>query len=290
MSQISRSTDLPPSRCEEMSSPNTTRTISCSIAVDIPDVSVKVNLIESGAKTCPAQYRFYYLENLRSKVQGSGLVFGAVMHIALADLFKNGADPVSSFLSQWEEVNGVELRYKERESWDSLKEKGKKLTEQFLAKELPKLRAVREVEKRFDLVIASLPLLFVGIMDLVAEVDGGTRDTIPITGHVAWFYSGSILSVKLQLQRLARETADNVGHFATDNARALPACELPPPPPAFCRVCLRWPPALVPSAVTANPARTVPARSVPPAPTQMAVPSTSPNWTTTRRRAWPVSQ
>jgi RecB family exonuclease len=96
-----------------------------------------------------------------------------VIHIALADLFKNGADPVSSFLSQWEEVNGVELRYKERESWESLKEKGKKFTEQFLAKELPKLRAVREVEKRFDLVIASLPLPFVGIMDLVAEVDGG---------------------------------------------------------------------------------------------------------------------
>src|SRR5271157_2285276 len=105
--------------------------------------------------TCPAQYRFYYLENLRPKVEGSGLVFGAVIHIALADLFKNGADPVSSFLSQWEEVNGVELRYKERESWDTLNEKGKKLTERFLAKELPKLRAVREVEKRFDLVIAS---------------------------------------------------------------------------------------------------------------------------------------
>jgi RecB family exonuclease len=122
--------------------------------------------------TCPAQYRFYYLENLRPKVQGSGLVFGAVMHIALADLFKNGADPVSAFLSQWEEVNGVELRYKERESWDTLREKGKKLTEQFLAKELPRLRAVREVEKQFDLIIASLPLPFVGIMDLVAEVDG----------------------------------------------------------------------------------------------------------------------
>jgi RecB family exonuclease len=121
--------------------------------------------------TCPAQYRFYYLENLRPKVQGSGLVFGAVIHIALADLFKNGADPVSSFLSQWEEVNGVELRYKERESWDTLREKGKKLTEQFLGKELPKLRAVRDVEKRFDLIIASLPLPFVGIMDLVAEVD-----------------------------------------------------------------------------------------------------------------------
>jgi RecB family exonuclease len=123
--------------------------------------------------TCPAQYRFYYLENLRPKMQNSGLVFGAVIHIALADLFKNGADPVSSFLSQWEEVNGVELRYKERESWDSLKEKGRKLTEQFLAKEVPKLWAVREVEKRFDLVIASILLPFIGIMDLVAEVNGG---------------------------------------------------------------------------------------------------------------------
>src|ERR1039458_9454353 len=122
--------------------------------------------------TCPAQYRFYYVEQLRPRLQGSGLVFGAVIHLTLADLFKNGADPMHSFLSQWEELNGVELRYKERESWESLNEKGKKLIKQFQTSELSKVGAVRDVEKQFDLVITSLPLPFIGIMDLVAEVDG----------------------------------------------------------------------------------------------------------------------
>ena len=84
------------------------------------------------------------MDQLRPRFQGSGLVFRAVIHPTLADLFKTSADPVSTFLSQWEEVHGVELQYKERESWEGLKEKGKKLIEQFLKNELPKLGAVRE--------------------------------------------------------------------------------------------------------------------------------------------------
>ena len=80
---------------------------------------------------------------------------------------------MSTFQTQWEELVGVELRYKERETWEMLKEKGTKLIERFLAKEVPKLRAIRGVEKRFDLVVASLPLPFIGIVDLVAEVNGG---------------------------------------------------------------------------------------------------------------------
>ncbi len=124
--------------------------------------------------TCPEQYRLYYVEKLRPKVPGSALVFGAILHNVLAELFRDGTDPLSAFLTQWEELVGVELRYKERESWEILKEKGTKLIERFLAEEVPKLRAIRGVEKRFDLLVASLPLPFIGIVDLVAEMNGVT--------------------------------------------------------------------------------------------------------------------
>jgi CRISPR/Cas system-associated exonuclease Cas4 (RecB family) len=160
--------------------------------------------------TCPAQYRFFYVEQLRPKLQGSGLVFGAVIHLTLADLFKNGADPMHSFFSQWEEVHGVELRYKERESWESLKEKGKKLIEQFMTSELSKLRAVRDVEKRFDLVIGSLPLPFIGIMDLVAEVDGGTAVIDFKTAAAAYDDHEVMLSDQLTAYSLAEPEAEKV--------------------------------------------------------------------------------
>jgi CRISPR/Cas system-associated exonuclease Cas4 (RecB family) len=160
--------------------------------------------------TCPAQYRFYYVEQLRPKVRGSGLVFGAVIHLALADLFKNGTDPVSSFLSRWEEVNGVELRYKERESWESLKEKGKKLIEHFLKNELPKIRAVRAVEKQFDLVIASLSLPFIGAVDLVAEINGGTVVIDFKTAASAYDDHEVVLSDQLTAYSLAEPEATKV--------------------------------------------------------------------------------
>jgi len=124
--------------------------------------------------TCPEQYRLYYVEKLRPKVQGSGLVFGAVIHGVLAGLFRTGTDPVSAFHSQWRELIGVDVRYKERETWETLNEKGQKLVEKFLSQEMSKLRAVRGVEERFDLMVGSLPLPFIGIVDLVAEINGDT--------------------------------------------------------------------------------------------------------------------
>jgi len=160
--------------------------------------------------TCPAQYRFYYVEQLRPKLQGSGLVFGAVIHLTLADLFKNGVDPMHSFASQWEEVHGVELRYKERESWESLKEKGEKLIGGFVKNELAKVGGVRDVEKRFDLVIPSLPLPFIGIMDLVAELGGGIAVIDFKTAAAAYDNHEVALSDQLTAYSLAEPEAEKV--------------------------------------------------------------------------------
>ncbi|HZT70498.1 MAG TPA: PD-(D/E)XK nuclease family protein [Terriglobia bacterium] len=82
--------------------------------------------------TCPEQYRLYYIERLRPKVESAGLVFGARMHLALADLFRSWADPVETFQKDWESLKEVELRSGKRESWENFREKGAKLLEQFL--------------------------------------------------------------------------------------------------------------------------------------------------------------
>ena len=60
--------------------------------------------------TCPEQYRLYYLEKLRPKRESAGLVFGARIHLALADLFRSGVDPVDTFQKDWESLKEVELR------------------------------------------------------------------------------------------------------------------------------------------------------------------------------------
>lgn len=122
--------------------------------------------------TCPEQYRLYYVERLRPKVDGAGLVFGALIHASLADYFRSGTDPVEAFRRAWENLKIVELRYNSRESWDDLYVKGGNLLKKFLAEEAPRIEKLFGIERDFKLMVASLDLPFVGIVDLVAQVDG----------------------------------------------------------------------------------------------------------------------
>src|SRR5438105_10406013 len=77
--------------------------------------------------TCPEQYRLYYVERLRPRIESAGLVFGALIHVAIADLFRMGEDPVEHFKRDWQNLKDVELRYKQRESWENFDAKGGKL-------------------------------------------------------------------------------------------------------------------------------------------------------------------
>src|SRR5205814_3992058 len=81
--------------------------------------------------TCPEQYRLYYVERLRPRIESAGLVFGALIHVAIADLFRTGEDPVEHFKRDWQNVKDVELRYKQRESWENFDAKGGKLLQKF---------------------------------------------------------------------------------------------------------------------------------------------------------------
>jgi hypothetical protein len=71
--------------------------------------------------TCPEQYRLYYIAKLRPRIESGAMVFGALIHIALADFFRGGANPVNTFLREWGNLKSVELRYNTRGSWDDLR-------------------------------------------------------------------------------------------------------------------------------------------------------------------------
>src|SRR6266571_7776252 len=77
--------------------------------------------------TCPEQYRLYYIEKLRPRIESAGLVFGVAIHAALADLFRTGEDPVEHFVRDWQNLKDVQLHYKKRESWEDFNAKGAKL-------------------------------------------------------------------------------------------------------------------------------------------------------------------
>jgi CRISPR/Cas system-associated exonuclease Cas4 (RecB family) len=121
--------------------------------------------------TCPEQYRLYYLENLRPKVPPAALVFGQIVHQALAEAFSKKGDPVKCFRDSWGMLKDVRLGFNQRDSWEKLKVSGERLLGRFVSEELPKVGEVSAVEKPFTLAITSLDLPFVGIIDLVGRLN-----------------------------------------------------------------------------------------------------------------------
>jgi RecB family exonuclease len=121
--------------------------------------------------TCPASYYFYYIERLRLKVPKATLVFGSLIHLALAHLFNKKAEPVKFFTEVWDGLKQVELTYGKKDSWEKLRACGEGLLAKFVKEELPRISSVKAVEKPFTLNINSLDLPLVGVIDLVAEVD-----------------------------------------------------------------------------------------------------------------------
>jgi CRISPR/Cas system-associated exonuclease Cas4 (RecB family) len=160
--------------------------------------------------TCPEQYRLYYIERLRPRIDSASLVFGTVIHVAIADLFRTGEDPVSHFYRDWETLKQVQLRYSKRESWEDFDSKGGKLLQQFLEVEAPKIRRTFGVERKFELRVTALNRPFIGSIDLVAQMEN--RITV-----VDFKTSGSdyedhevVLSDQLTAYSLAEPEAEQV--------------------------------------------------------------------------------
>jgi CRISPR/Cas system-associated exonuclease Cas4 (RecB family) len=121
---------------------------------------------------CPEQYRLYYVESLRPRRYSASLVFGQVVHQALATFFRTGAEPAFSFAALWKEAGQVELRYSARQSWERLNEAGRALLAKFVAEELSRISKVTASEKAFELGITGIDKPFIGVVDLVAKLDG----------------------------------------------------------------------------------------------------------------------
>src|SRR6266849_10133178 len=97
--------------------------------------------------TCPEQYRLYYVENLRPRFAAASLVFGQIVHQALAHLFREQGDPVQFFLAQWKLAHDFDLSYGPRDSWEKLQHTGQSLLERFVRDELCKVGTVQASEK-----------------------------------------------------------------------------------------------------------------------------------------------
>lgn len=121
---------------------------------------------------CPEQYRLYYIEKLRPKEPSAAMVFGRIVHEALAALLQHEDDPVAVFLDAWKGAKEAELAYSKRDSWESLNETGEKLLAKFVDEELSKIENVHAIEESFRLDVTSLEVPVVGIIDLVADIDG----------------------------------------------------------------------------------------------------------------------
>jgi len=121
---------------------------------------------------CPEQYRLYYVEGLRPRMLPASLVFGKGIHQALAYFFRTNGCPVTWFHKAWEDVRHLPMRYGSRESWEKLALTGQALLATFVEQDAPKLANIRKVEHPFSLTISGLDLPLVGVIDLVAELDG----------------------------------------------------------------------------------------------------------------------
>src|SRR5262249_39095977 len=161
--------------------------------------------------TCPEQYRFYYIENLRLKFPSASLVFGQVVHQALADLFNRKNDPVDFFLRTWGEIKDVQLTYGKKQTWEKLQASGHGLLDKFLREELCRITQVKAVEKKFELNITGFDLPFIGIIDLVADVD--RKNTVADFKTAASEYEEheAPLSDQLTAYQLAEPEARQVG-------------------------------------------------------------------------------
>lgn len=159
---------------------------------------------------CPRQYHLYYLERLRPKVPPAALVFGQIVHQAMAELFAKKADPVKHFTESWGVLKGIPLAYKERENWEKLLAAGERLIQRILADEAPRITEVSVVEQPFTLGISCLDTPFVGIIDLVAHLDGVKTVVDWKTAGAAYAPHEATLADQLTAYALAEPSAQQL--------------------------------------------------------------------------------
>jgi len=159
---------------------------------------------------CPEQYRIYYVLRYRLKAPKASLVFGQLIHEALAFHFRSGKEPVRTFSDAWQLLKDMGLKYVRAESWEKFKASGEGLLEKFLKEEMPKIGNVRAAEKVFKLNVTSLGLPLIGVIDLIADVE--EKSTVVDFKSAATDYADheAILSDQLSTYKLAEPEAEQM--------------------------------------------------------------------------------
>jgi CRISPR/Cas system-associated exonuclease Cas4 (RecB family) len=159
---------------------------------------------------CPEQYRLYYVERWRPKIQDAALIFGQLVHEAIAQFFRTGVLPAESFANAWKLFRDEPLNYNVRDSWEIMGNKGIALLTKFLDEEVPRLGNVTAIEQSFTLRITSLDLALVGVIDLVAELDD-VRTVIDFKTAASAYQDHDVqLSDQLTAYQLAEPDAEQV--------------------------------------------------------------------------------
>jgi RecB family exonuclease len=160
---------------------------------------------------CPEQYRLYYIEKLRPRFPAATLVFGQVIHAAIAQFFIEHGKPETFFGSAWDEVRKIDLTYNQKDSWEKLRAVGAGLLGKFGEEYPRKINRVTGVEKRFEIRITSFTAPLVGYIDLIAEIDG-KRTVLDFKTAAASYEEHEVtLSDQLTAYQLAEPGAEQTG-------------------------------------------------------------------------------
>ncbi len=113
---------------------------------------------------CPRKFYYEYVEGWRPIRSSANLVFGGILHDAVAEEFRNGRTAKDVFLKNWE--NAGELNYSRNDTHESLKEKALVLLE--LMRETTPYRRAKTVEKAYR---TELPdgTIFKGRIDMIYD-------------------------------------------------------------------------------------------------------------------------
>lgn len=121
--------------------------------------------------SCPEKYRLHYVEKWRRRRPKAGLVFGSVVHEAVAAYLGTGE---RSFDELWEEKRHTEIEYGKGESFDGLREKGILIEELFISQFHEWMLRILGLEQRFEMEIDEA-IRLVGIVDFIGKDADGRR-------------------------------------------------------------------------------------------------------------------
>ena len=119
------------------------------------------------AYDCPRKFYYQYVEGWQPVLPSPNLVFGSVIHEAIAEEFLNGKTTKEYFLERWNKVD--ELAYSRYDSKDSLRQTGLKLIEKLEKTEV--LQRVVAVEQPYMTVLPD-GTVFKGKVDLIYDDHG----------------------------------------------------------------------------------------------------------------------